>query len=173
MKSWAGIALSSLSGKFYKNVPQASVPNTINESADKVSQSHSQPSNSRNNCITPIETDSKNEDPFEDAFNSLSPSRNSSATPSPTPSHPKQEKIQQDKSCGKPAKKPLVLKKTVSKKDPFAEDDWGDLDNSFNSSMSLKSKSTKEEKAPPKQTFEVKQTNNDGNQSDGDWDTNW
>lgn len=156
-----------MSGKFYKNVPQAAVPNAGNQSIEQTatSQPNPPPTNSRSNSITPApsDTDSKNEDPFEDAFNSLSPSR----TSSPIPSHPKQEKIQQEKSGTKPAKKPLILKKTVPKKDPFIGNDWGDVDNN---SMSLKS--TKETNPPPskpKQTFEIKETVDDAE----DWETNW
>lgn len=180
-----------MSGKFYKGAPQPA-PTATNPTSPQVNNTQPAPIitpvpviNSRSNSITPAPSesgDSKNDDPFEDAFNSNSPSRNSS-TPSPTPSLPQHEKVQHEKTGAKPAKKPLVLKKTAPKKDPFlAEmggDDWGDLDNSsFSNSTSLKPAKEPVKKptasTKPKQSFEVKNTSkDDGNNSDGDWDTKW
>ncbi|KAI6189626.1 hypothetical protein M3Y97_00029000 [Aphelenchoides bicaudatus] len=197
ISSWAGLALKSLSGKFYK--PQAAPPSANNPATGSSNSSNEQqnsatsiPPSSRSNSITPAPSepdDSSNKDPFEDAFNTT-PSRTSSATPSPTPSHPQQERVQlerQERTGAKPAKKPLVLKKAVPKKDPvLAElggDDWGDLDDSFASSISLKSapkeapkpKTTSTAAKPKQQTFEVKEPVADkANESDdGDWDTKW
>lgn len=179
--------MKSLSGKFYKGAPQPAQPqatNTqFNEQPTSVLPSPPVPKTSRSNSINsaPSEVGESNKDPFEDAFNSLSSSsRASSATPSPTPSSPQQEKVQQEKTGARPAKKPLVLKKTVPKKDPFDVEGWNDLDMSSASLKPAKIEASTKPVPPPTtnasikpRTFEAEKMNDNESDGEGDWDTKW
>ncbi|KAI6218666.1 hypothetical protein M3Y99_01695000 [Aphelenchoides fujianensis] len=174
---WAGWALKTLSGKFYKNAPAATTAGaggTSTGAAPTAPAATTKPP-ARSGSISSAASDQA---ALEDAFNSKPPSRTSSATPSPSPS-PVPPAERAGPRLGGGGKKPLVLKKPAAKRDPFLDelnDDsgWGAADHQPAVSWDpLKAT------PPPKKPIETKvveaaaASKDDGNASDGDWETSW
>ncbi|KAI6236765.1 hypothetical protein M3Y95_00193000 [Aphelenchoides besseyi] len=173
---WVGSALKTLSGKFYKSVPSAT--STVNSNASTV------PSTKPIGRSGSISSATSDQAALEDAFNSKPPSRASSATQSPSPSP-----IPQEKPGPRLGKKTMVLKKPATKKDQFLaelDDDsgCGNLDNnsisvgsnlisSRNSSLGKISAPNTTTKKPVEKKVVETTSKDDGNASDGDWETQW
>ncbi|KAI6221020.1 hypothetical protein M3Y99_01567000 [Aphelenchoides fujianensis] len=184
---WAGWALKTLSGKFYKNAPASTTTGAAggtSTGAAPTAPAATKPT-VRSGSISSAASDQA---ALEDAFNSKPPSRTSSATPSPSPSPvPPAAERAGPRLGGGGGKKPLVLKKPAAKRDPFLaelDDDsgWGAADHqsavSLAAARAPAAAAAKKATPPPKKPLETKvvetaAAKDDGNASDGDWETSW